>query len=194
MNRKIIPAALAAVLTLTLLGGCAKPAEPAAVQPPVPSQAEVLPEEDAAPAKEEPQPAEQAPSEEESKPFAAKYTCTYETVQADVEEIVSYTIQKPVITTESDAANAALAEKFDALTAQFRRNCENEVYERAQELQAIAVVDIGCAVTEEGGKLFADYTMQTEYRLADPTAEEWPISEGSLRVCYDLAQECFVEE
>lgn len=117
-----------------------------------------------------------------------------ETQTADIEEIVSYSIDRPRITTPFPEIDAVLAEKIDEINEEFIRKCENDIYEKAQALPAMAIVTITCDAQQDGNLLRMDYEMQTEYRLSDPDAGEDPVSKGQRIVVYDLATGVFSEE
>ena len=195
---------LAAILAVWMLMLCACAAKPAAetaqteVVPVEAAAAEILPAEAGPAAEEEILPDEAAPAEESVVEETISggdwaFTCVTDTLQADVEEVVSYAIDRPHITTGDATADTALEAKISELTAQFVGNCENEIYEKAQELHAMAFVTISCGTVQEENLLKLNYEMQTEYRLSDPDAAENPLSEGQMTVIFDLAKGEFTE-
>lgn len=195
-------AAFLAALMLLLCGCAAKPAAETAQTEVVPVEAaaaEILPAEAGPAAEEEILPDEAAPAEESVVEETISggdwaFTCVTDTLQADVEEVVSYAIDRPYITTGDAAADAALEAKISELTAQFVGNCENDIYVKAQSLPAMAIVTITCDARQEESLLKLNYEMQTEYRLSDPDAGEDPVSKGQRVVVYDLATGVFSEE
>ena len=189
---KKLYAALLAALLLLLCGCAGEPAAettelmevdipPAQVHEPE-EKPEILPE-----VAGEEAPAEEAVIEENiSGGGEPAFSCMMETLQADVEEIVSYSIDRPHITTGDAAMDDALETAIAARTAQFVGNCENQIYEKAQALSAMAFVTVSCHTVQEGDNLNLNYVMQTEYRMADPDAAEDPLSEGEMTLVFDL--------
>lgn len=194
-------AAFLAALMLLLCGCAAKPAAETAQTEVVPVEAaaaEILPAEAGPAAEEEILPDEAAPAEESVVEETISggdwaFTCVTDTLQADVEEVVSYAIDRPRITTPFPEIDTVLEEKIDEINEEFISKCENDIYEKAQSLPAMAIVTITCDARQEESLLKLNYEMQTEYRLSDPDAAENPLSEGQMTVIFDLAKGEFTE-
>lgn len=110
------------------------------------------------------------------------------------EEIVSCTLHIPSVTLDSENGTAILAEAFGDLPARLQNYAHTTVYEKAQELQAIAVMTGDYSVSLEGDILTILYTVQVEYRLTDPEAGEDPVSEFTNTYTFDLVQETLSSE
>ena len=86
-----------------------------------------------------------------------------ETVQTDLEEIVSCTYTLPHLTLESDDASAAANAVFDELSQTVLSYAQETVYPAAQEKGAIGYVNGGYSISEEDGTLVVSYTLSVSY-------------------------------
>ena len=166
--RKILAASLAAFLMVTA-SACAKPAQ---------TQALAAPAE--APAQSEPQP---QPQSEPTQPVQIEPEVTQimpdgeapvdnsdwgwqdepETIQMDLEEIVSCTYTLPHLALHSEEASAAANETFDALAQTILSYAQQTVYPAAQEKGAIGYVNGGYSISDEAGTLLVEYTLSVSY-------------------------------
>ena len=90
-----------------------------------------------------------------------------ETVQTDLEEIVSCTYTLPHLTLESADASAAVNAVFDELSQTVISYAQETVYPAAQEKGAIGYVNGGYSISEEDGTLVVNYTLSVSYSTED---------------------------
>ena len=90
-----------------------------------------------------------------------------ETVQTDLEEIVSCTYTLPHLTLESADASAAVNAVFDELLQTVISYAQETVYPAAQEKGAIGYVNGGYSISEEDGTLVVNYTLSVSYSTED---------------------------
>ncbi len=86
-----------------------------------------------------------------------------ETIQTDLEEIVTCTYTLPHLTLSSDDASAAANAVFDDLSQTVLSYAQETVYPAAQEKQAIGYVNGGYSISEGAGGLIVDYTLSVSY-------------------------------
>ena len=86
-----------------------------------------------------------------------------ETIQTDLEEIVTCTYTLPHLTLSSDDASAAANAVFDDLSQTVLSYAQETVYPAAQEKQAIGYVNGGYSISEVDGTLVVDYTLSVSY-------------------------------
>ena len=86
-----------------------------------------------------------------------------ETIQTDLEEIVTCTYTLPHLTLSSDDATAAANAVFDDLSQTVLSYAQETVYPAAQEKQAIGYVNGGYSISEDAGELTVDYTLSVSY-------------------------------
>lgn len=197
---------LSVLLALALLMLCACAAKPAPAdalqqteesftqETPAPEQ-EPEPAPESMPEAEPPvtEPEEEAPPAEEP-PSASDWNFTVEDemLEADIEEIVSYTIHRPHITLETETGTAILEEKFDQVAQRLVEYARTTVYATAQAKQAVAFLNADYKVNVSENHLAVDYGMNVEYRLADPNAPEYPAEASSMAYAFDLETEEFL--
>ena len=161
--KKLFAAALAAVL-IAGAAGCAK--QPAQQEEPAsPIQEEAVVPETPAEA-EEPQediihitPNQNGASDG----LETSWLDEPETIQTDLEEIVSCTYTLPHLTLESADASAAANAVFDELSQTVISYAQETVYPAAQEKGAIGYVNGGYSISEEDGTLVVNYTLSVSY-------------------------------
>ena len=86
-----------------------------------------------------------------------------ETIQTDLEEIVTCTYTLPHLTLSSDDASAAANAVFDDLSQTVLSYAQETVYPAAQEKQAIGYVNGGYSISEDAGELTVNYTLSVSY-------------------------------
>ena len=155
MKKQLCAALLAALLTLSACAPAA-PAEnsPAPAQP-VQTEPAVQPEAEA--------PAPAMPAA----PAADTFLDEPQTVQADLDEVVSYSLRLPHITLESEAASEAVNSGFDTLRDSLIRYAEETVYPEAQQQQAIGFLTGDYTISTSYGILTVVYTVSESYGTRD---------------------------
>ena len=148
-RRSLHPAVLAAADPGT--GRSPSTQEPAA-QPEAPAQ------EPAEPIRITPEPAGDAPHQSD-----AVWLDEPDTIQTDLEEIVTCTYTLPHLTLETDEASDAANAVFDTLSQTVLSYAQETVYPTAQEKQAIGYVNGGYSISEVDGTLVVDYTLSVSY-------------------------------
>ena len=161
--KKLFAAAMAALLILSAAGCAKKPVQQE--EPAVPVQKETAAPETPAEA-EEPQedvihitPNQNGTADG----LEASWLDEPETVQTDLEEIVSCTYTLPHLTLESADASAAANAVFDELSQTVLSYAQETVYPAAQEKGAIGYVNGGYSISEEDGALIVNYTISVSY-------------------------------
>ena len=86
-----------------------------------------------------------------------------ETIQTDLEEIVSCTYTLPHLTLGTSDASAAANTVFDDLSQTVISYAQETVYPAAQEKAAIGYVNGGYSISEENGTLIVSYTLSVSY-------------------------------
>ena len=161
--KKLFAAALAAVLVISA-AGCAK--QPAQQEEPVaPIQEEtVVPETPAEPEEAQENIIHITPNQNgASDELESSWLDEPETVQTDLEEIVSCTYTLPHLTLENADASAAANAVFDELSQTVISYAQETVYPTAQEKGAIGYVNGGYSVSEEDGAIIVNYTLSVSY-------------------------------
>ncbi len=155
--KKFLAASLAAFLLFTA-AACARQSSPQ--QTPEPAQP-VTPE---APAQEPAEPIRITPNQQGSDtPSDTVWLDEPDTIQTDLEEIVTCTYTLPHLTLETDEASAAANAVFDTLSQTVLSYAQETVYPTAQEKQAIGYVNGGYSISEVDGTLVVDYTLSVSY-------------------------------
>lgn len=93
-----------------------------------------------------------------------------QTVQHDIEEVVTYTLRIPHLTLASDAASEAINDGMAQLQSALESYADDEVYKTALDAQAMAFVDGDYTISMADGKLTLTYTLSVRYG-ADGAAE-----------------------
>ena len=93
-----------------------------------------------------------------------------QTVQHDIEEVVTYTLRIPHLTLASDAASEAINDGMAQLQSALESYADDEVYKAALDAQAMAFVDGDYTISMADGKLTLTYTLSVRYG-ADGAAE-----------------------
>ena len=86
-----------------------------------------------------------------------------ETIQTDLEEIVSCTYTLPHLTLGTSDASAAANTVFDDLSQTVISYAQETVYPAAQEKGAIGYVNGGYSISEEDGAIVVNYTISVSY-------------------------------
>lgn len=86
-----------------------------------------------------------------------------ETIQTDLEEIVSCTYTLPHLTLGTDEASAAANTVFDDLSQTVVSYAQETVYPAAQEKGAIGYVNGGYSISETDGAIVISYTLSVSY-------------------------------
>ena len=163
--KKLLAAALAAFLIVSL-AACAKTPvqsepqpEPSTVQPAQPSA--------------QPEPATESsddnvihitPNQSQSDPDdSADWIDEPETVQLDLEEVVSCCYTLPHLTLSSQEATDAANAAFEQLSQNFQAYARETVYPDAQAKQAMGFLNGGYSVEPADGALLIHYTLSVSY-------------------------------
>ena len=93
-----------------------------------------------------------------------------QTVQHDIEEVVTYTLRIPHLTLASDAASEAINDGMAQLQSALESYADDEVYKTALDAQAMAFVDGDYTISMADGKLILTYTLSVRYGV-DGAAE-----------------------
>ena len=93
-----------------------------------------------------------------------------QTVQDDIEEVVTYTLRIPHLTLASDAASEAINDGMAQLQSALESYADDEVYKAALDAQAMAFVDGDYTISMADGKLILTYTLSVRYGV-DGAAE-----------------------
>lgn len=86
-----------------------------------------------------------------------------ETVQTDLEEVVSCTYTLPHLTLASEEASETANTVFDELSQTVLSYAQETVYPAALEKQAIGYVNGGYSISAEDGTLLVNYTLSVSY-------------------------------
>ena len=161
--KKLFAVTLAAVLLISA-SGCAKtPVQQA--EPAEPAKAEtIVPEAPAELEETQENVIHITPNQNQaSAGLESNWLDEPETIQTDLEEIVSCTYTLPHLTLESDAASAAANAVFDGLSQTVLSYAQETVYPAAQEKGALGFVNGGYSISEENGALVVTYTLSVSY-------------------------------
>ena len=93
-----------------------------------------------------------------------------QTVQDDIEEVVTYTLRIPHLTLVSDAASETINDGMAQLQSALESYADDEVYKAALDAQAMAFVDGDYTISMADGKLILTYTLSVRYGV-DGAAE-----------------------
>ena len=93
-----------------------------------------------------------------------------QTVQDDIEEVVTYTLRIPHLTLASDAASETINDGMAQLQSALESYADDEVYKAALDAQAMAFVDGDYTISMADGKLILTYTLSVRYGV-DGAAE-----------------------
>ena len=163
--KKLFAAALAAVLVISAAGCAKQPAQQE--EPAAPVQEEtVVPETPAEPEEAQENIIHITPNQNGvSDGLESSWLDEPETVQTDLEEIVSCTYTLPHLTLENADASAAANAVFDELSQTVISYAQETVYPAAQEKGAIGYVNGGYSVSEEDGAIIVNYTLSVSYSM-----------------------------
>ncbi len=161
--KKLFAVTLAAVLILSAAGCAKQPAQQ--VEPAAPIQEDtIVPETPAEPEESQENVIHITPNQNQSADgLESSWFDEPETIQTDLEEIVSCTYTLPHVTLESADASAAANAVFDALSQTVISYAQETVYPAAQEKGAIGYVNGGYSISEEDGALVVSYTLSVSY-------------------------------
>ena len=93
-----------------------------------------------------------------------------QTVQNDIEEVVTYTLSIPHLTLASDAASVTINDGMAQLQSALESYADDEVYKAALDAQAMAFVDGDYTISMSDGKLILTFTLSVRYGV-DGAAE-----------------------
>lgn len=93
-----------------------------------------------------------------------------QTIQHDIEEVVTYTLRIPHLTLASDAASETINDGMAQLQSALESYADDEVYKAALDAQAMAFVDGDYTISMADGKLILTYTLSVRYGV-DGAAE-----------------------
>ena len=161
--KKILAASLAAFLLFTA-SACTRPEAPQHDPEPVQSAAQEPAAQPEAPAQEPAEPIRITPNQQQDDtPSDAAWLDEPDTVQTDLEEIVTCTYTLPHLTLETQEASDAANAVFDTLAQTILSYAQETVYPAAQEKQAIGYVNGGYSINQTDGTLVVDYTLSVSY-------------------------------
>ena len=130
----------------------------------IPARAQEPAAQPEAPAQEPAEPIRITPNQQGSDtPSYAVWLDEPDTIQTDLEEIVTGTYTLPHLTVETDEASAAANAVFDTLSQTVLSYAQETVYPTAQEKQAIGYVNGGYSISKVDGTLVVDYTLSVSY-------------------------------
>ena len=163
--KKLLAASLAAFFLFTA-AGCAQKPQTQELAAPVESEPQTQEQTDV----QQPEPAENnviqiTPNQQQTPVDNSDWSWLDEpeTIQTDLEEIVTCTYTLPHLTLSSDDASAAANAVFDDLSQTVLSYAQETVYPAAQEKQAIGYVNGGYSISEGAGELIVDYTLSVSY-------------------------------
>lgn len=161
--KKLFAVTLAAVLILSAAGCAKQPAQQS--EPVAPIQEEtIVPETPAEPEKTEENVIHITLNQNQAQDgLESIWIDEPETIQTDLEEIVSCTYTLPHLTLESTDASASANAVFDELSQTVISYAQETVYPAAQEKSAIGYVNGGYSISEEDGTLVVNYTLSISY-------------------------------
>lgn len=152
MKKELCAALLATLLTLSACAPAAPAEDSPAPAQPVQTEPAVQPE-----------PEPPAPAMPEAALAADAFLDEPQTVQADLDEVVSYSLRLPHVTLENDAASEAVNAGFDTLCNSLIRYAEETVYPEAQQQQAIGFLTGDYTISAVDGVLTVVYTVSESY-------------------------------
>lgn len=163
MKQTILAATAAALIFLSACKATTLPAD-------VPVET-AKPETSAADPQSTPDDAVTLPADEhEPTPVVDGWFDEPQTVQHDIEEVVTYTLRIPHLTLASDAASETINDGMAQLQSALESYADDEVYKTALDAQAMAFVDGDYTISMADGKLTLTYTLSVRYG-ADGVAE-----------------------
>lgn len=179
-------AAILAALSLFNLASCAKPT-PVSEPAPAPSAAAAEPSETPAVPKPAPSapaesaveaPASEAPApepEHEDAPPAPPMEILDEpeTIQTDIEEIVSLQLTIPKLTLSTPEATERANDVFSELADTLRAFAQTTVYDAAQKKQTIGFVEGDYSLGQADGALVVTYNLTERYASEPGAAKEY---------------------
>lgn len=155
--KQIILAATAAALLF--LSACALSTLPADV----PVEAE-KPETSAAATQNTPEDVATLPADDaDAKPVADGWFDEPQTVQHDIEEVVTYTLRIPHLALASDTASDTINDGMSRLLASLETYAEDEIYPSALDAQTMAFVNGDYTISMEGSTLTLIYALTVRY-------------------------------
>ena len=161
--KKLFAATLAAILILSAAGCAKKPVQQEEPAAPVQEEA-IVPEAPAEAEKSQDNVIHITPNQNQTQDgLEASWLDEPETIQTDLEEVVTCTYTLPHLTLSSDEASAAANAVFDDLSQTVLSYAQETVYPAAQEKQAIGYVNGGYSISEGIGELTVDYTLSISY-------------------------------
>ncbi len=161
--KKFLAASLAAFLLFTA-AACARQSSPQQTPEPAQPVTQEPAAQPEAPAQEPAEPIRITPNQQGSDtPSDTVWLDEPDTIQTDLEEIVTCTYTLPHLTLETDEASAAANAVFDTLSQTVLSYAQETVYPTAQEKQAIGYVNGGYSISEADGTLVVDYTLSVSY-------------------------------
>ena len=156
--KKFLAASLAAFLLFTA-AACTRQSSPQQTPEPAQPVTQEPAAQPEAPAQEPAEPIRITPNQQGSAtPSDTAWLDEPDTIQTDLEEIVTCTYTLPHLTLETDEASAAANAVFDTLSQTVLSYAQETVYPTAQEKQAI-----GYSISEVDGTLVVDYTLSVSY-------------------------------
>ena len=161
--KKFLAASLAAFLLFTA-AACTRQSSPQQTPEPAQPVTQEPVAQPEAPAQEPAEPIRITPNQQGSAtPSDAVWLDEPDTIQTDLEEIVTCTYTLPHLTLETDETSAAANAVFDSLSQTVLSYAQETVYPTAQEKQAIGYVNGGYSISEADGTLVVDYTLSVSY-------------------------------
>ena len=161
--KKLVAVTLAAVLIISAAGCAKKPAQQENPAAPVQEEA-IVPETPAKPEESQENVIHITPNQNgASDGLETSWLDEPETIQTDLEEIVSCTYTLPHLTLGTSDASAAANAVFDDLSQTVISYAQETVYPTAQEKGAIGYVNGGYSISEEDEALVVSYTISVSY-------------------------------
>lgn len=163
MKRTILAATAAALLFLSACGVTTLPAD-------VPVEA-AKPESSIADRQSTPEDVVTLPAESaDAKPVVDGWFDEPQTVQDNIEEVVSYTLRIPHLTLASSEASDTFNENMAQLLSSLETHIDEVIFPAALDAQATTFVDGDYSISMAGDKLTLTYTLSVRYG-ADSAAE-----------------------
>lgn len=179
MKMKLCAVLLAALAALSACSSAASPDVSPARPSASASEAAAQPEQTA--------PAAEAPAQEASNATQenSAFSDEPQLVQADLDEVVTYSLRFPKVTLESSAATEAVNAGFSSLRDSLIRYAEETVYPSAQQQMAIGFLSSDYTISASDGVLTVAYTVlesygSTENPVSRETVYSFDLSTGEL--------------
>ena len=161
--KKLVAVTLAAVLIIIATGCAKKTAQQEKPAAPVKKEV-IVPETPAEPEESQENVIHITPNQNSaSDGLETSWFDEPETIQTDLEEIVSCTYTLPHLTLGTADASAAANTVFDDLSQTVISYAQETVYPAAQEKGAIGYVNGGYSISEEEGAIVVNYTISVSY-------------------------------